>query len=172
MGFDGARCWWLGAALSPACVELQHQRELDVVAERIRLVVVERVVQDREDALGWRRVWRVRRYAAQSECRVRELHRRRGPPRCDFERVIALLVLALCERWDLRDERVVKGDLALDERRQIDELRVLLSKNRKRQTKSSTAISEGAVVESGSKKREARMRAIYAESRPVSCPFR
>ena len=44
--------------LAPARIELQLQRELDVVREGARLVVVKRVVEDREDALGRDRVGR------------------------------------------------------------------------------------------------------------------
>ena len=59
----------LGASIvgpcAPAVVVLQLQRELYVVRVCIALVVVESIVEDGEDALGWDRVRRVRQHRTQ-----------------------------------------------------------------------------------------------------------
>ena len=54
------------SSLTATLIELQLQRELDVVREGARLVVVKRVVEDREDALG-RAPHRRARVAASTE---------------------------------------------------------------------------------------------------------
>ncbi|KAJ1446451.1 hypothetical protein M885DRAFT_546484 [Pelagophyceae sp. CCMP2097] len=109
------------AALAAAGIVLQHEGEPDVVGLRVLLVVVERVVEDGEDALGRRRVGRVRRDAAEAEADRRELRARRLPPRRNVERVLAVRVEALLDGRDRRDERAVPEELELHRLADADE---------------------------------------------------
>ena len=100
-----------GGAIPAASVVLQLERELDVVGEGRRLIVVKGVVQDGENALRRRRVRRVRDDGAESQSRRRQLAGCSAPKHRDVEGVVPLVVHALGGRRDRVDERDVRRDL-------------------------------------------------------------
>eukprot|EP00966_Prymnesium_polylepis_P090073 2086133-Prymnesium_polylepis.1 len=87
--------------LAAARVVLLHERELLVVRPSHLLVVIKRVVEDREDTFWWDRVWGVSEHRTQHVAPRGELAVVALPPRMKVERVLALSVLAARQRRDL-----------------------------------------------------------------------
>lgn len=113
--------------LARARIELQLKAQLDVVCQRIALVIIEGVVEYGEDSLRGDRVGGVGQHGAEHVREGRHLVLIGAPETEQREGVGPVCIRALWARLDRLDERVVLDDLTLHRLREEQGLKVLVS---------------------------------------------